>query len=233
MKRVVWVVSLLLVATAAGVAIYLHRGTPAVRAEPVVALAPEPPEASAAAVRTVCAACHEFPAPESFPRRFWRQELKEAYDFFHDSDLQLDFPPFESTVRFYEARAPESLPKLPHTAADDPTSALWTKTTYDLPGDGLAPAVTNVNLVHLSDRHKLDVLVCDARRDELLLLQPYLDQAKWRSLGHLPAPCHTEVVDLDGDGIPDILVACLGSFVPTDDRVGSVVWLRGRPDGTY
>jgi hypothetical protein len=40
-------------------------------------------------------------------------------------------------------------------------------------------------------------------------------------------------VDLDGDGILDVLVANLGSFYPTDDRCGSVVWLRGRPDGTF
>ena len=34
-------------------------------------------------------------------------------------------------------------------------------------------------------------------------------------------------------GIPDILVADLGSYPPTDRRCGSVVWLRGKADGTY
>src|SRR5205085_3877206 len=37
----------------------------------------------------------------------------------------------------------------------------------------------------------------------------------------------------DGDGILDIVVANLGSFPPTDTRCGSVVWLRGKPDGTF
>src|SRR2546430_3136226 len=46
-------------------------------------------------------------------------------------------------------------------------------------------------------------------------------------------PAHTEVVDLDGDGIKDILVADLGNFQPTDERRGSVVWLRGTPDGKF
>jgi hypothetical protein len=42
-----------------------------------------------------------------------------------------------------------------------------------------------------------------------------------------------EVVDLDGDGIKDIVLACLGSFLATDDRVGSVVFLKGAKDGTF
>jgi hypothetical protein len=47
------------------------------------------------------------------------------------------------------------------------------------------------------------------------------------------APAHAEVVDLDGDGVADVLVANLGSFAGTDDRVGSVVWLKGAKDGTF
>src|SRR5262249_48601645 len=39
--------------------------------------------------------------------------------------------------------------------------------------------------------------------------------------------------DLDGDNVPDILVANLGSFEAIDSKVGSVVWLRGKGDGTF
>jgi hypothetical protein len=70
----------------------------------------------------------------------------------------------------------------------------------------------------------------------ILVLRPYEPDPKWRVLADekvVHNPAHAEVVDLDGDGIPDILVANLGSFTPTDVRFGSVVWLRGRPDGTF
>jgi hypothetical protein len=41
------------------------------------------------------------------------------------------------------------------------------------------------------------------------------------------------VVDLDGDGTKDILVANLGSMEPKDHDDGSVVWLRGQPGGGF
>ena len=49
----------------------------------------------------------------------------------------------------------------------------------------------------------------------------------------LAHPAHAEVADLDHDGINDILVADLGIPIPSDDRLGRVLWLKGRKDGTY
>src|SRR5262249_38652291 len=102
------------------------------------------------------------------------------------------------------------------------------------PGGPLpAPAVTNVKAVRLFDRRNLDVLVCDARSGRVLAFKPYASPPTWQGLAELPPPLHAEVVDLDGDGIPGVLVGCRGSFAPTDARVGSVVWLRGGKDGTF
>ncbi len=95
------------------------------------------------------------------------------------------------------------------------------------------PGVTNVTLAHLSDPKRLDIIVCDAHRHEVLAVKPYTDPPEWRTLGRVTAPAHAEVVDLDGDGIPDLIVASLGEFYPTDAHCGGVVWLRGRPDGSY
>ena len=49
----------------------------------------------------------------------------------------------------------------------------------------------------------------------------------------MAAPAHAEVIDLDGDGINDVLVANLGSFPGTNAKVGSVVWLKGNRDGAF
>src|SRR5262249_35461370 len=60
---------------------------------------------------------------------------------------------------------------------------------------------------------------------------PYAPSPAWKVLGQAPNPAHAEVVDLDGDGIKDILVATLGSVEPSDRLSGSVVWPRGSRDG--
>src|SRR5439155_1670892 len=100
-------------------------------------------------------------------------------------------------------------------------------------GGGTFPAVSNVNLVHLFDPKRLDVLSCDMRSGQVSVLRPYEANPTWRVLATLPFPAHAEVVDLDGDGNLDVIVACLGCFFPSNARVGSVVWLRGSADGTF
>ena len=46
-------------------------------------------------------------------------------------------------------------------------------------------------------------------------------------------PSHATVVDLDGDGLRDVLVANLGDYWPVDTTEGSVVWLRNRDKGRF
>jgi hypothetical protein len=190
-------------------------------------------EATTEQVHQLCAACHAYPPPESFPRSAWRREVKQGFDFFRDSTMQIDFPSLESVVRYYESRAPEALPTPFLKRSDEPMPVRFHARGVQARKDNPLPAISNVNLVHLSDPVKLDLLACDMRSDQVMVLKPYEAKPAWQVLGHVPAPAHAEVVDLDGDGIPDILVACLGHFFPTNGLVGSVVWLRGKGDGTY
>ena len=209
------------------------------RDPPSTAPAPaEKIEAPSDQVRTFCSACHAYPPPETFPRSVWQKEVARGYDFFNQAQLKgsldpgLKPPPFEEVVRYYEQRAPERLPPLPRTP-DDQVPIRFARTELRLPPRLPGPGIANLNLVHLSDPHKLDLLACNMLGGQILVTRPYEPMPSWRILGKVPHPAHAEVVDLDGDGIKDILVANLGAFLPTDDPVGSVVLLRGRADGTY
>jgi hypothetical protein len=193
-----------------------------------------PPAATTEEVHRLCGACHAYPPPDTFPRHAWRQEVKQGYDFFHkDPTYHFAYPPLEAVVRYYEDRAPEALPALQPAAAPQAPRAHFDRRGYAAPESTGPPGVTHVNLVHLSRKDKLDVLVCDALNNQVLVLRPYESPPAWTVLARGLCCAHAEVVDLDGDGIKDIVLACLGTFQATDDRVGSVVWLRGAADGTF
>jgi hypothetical protein len=203
-------------------------------AAPPVAMRPEPAEATAEEVHRLCGACHAYPPADTFPRFAWRKEVQQGYEFFHkDLSYRFDYPPLEAVVRYYEKRAPDALELLPRTTPPHPSLARFARTVHQSPEGKGPPGVTHVDLVHLFDKDKVDILVCDAISKQVLVLSPYESPPAWKVLARGFTCAHAEVVDLDGDGINDIVLAGLGNFYATDDRVGSVVWLRGAADGTF
>jgi hypothetical protein len=122
---------------------------------------------------------------------------------------------------------------LKRTAAAQPPLARFDRRGYRAPDANRPPGVANVNLVRLFDKEKLDVLICDAINNQVLVLSPYESPPVWKVIAQSLCCAHAEVVDLDGDGINDVVLACLGNFYATDERVGSVVWLKGAADGSF
>lgn len=238
-----WVagVAALLAVTAGGVCAFRFARRP--DSGPPPSGPPATPADIAEQVHQFCgAACHAYPPPETFPRQHWRAEVNRGFRFFEQSGLSLKAPPIESVVRYYEERAPEELAVPTWEPALRPLGLHFDRRSCAGPAIPDRFAISNVNLVHLPDPRKagrtgrpapLDILACDMQAGLVMLLRPYEPAPAWKVLARVSNPAHTEVIDLDGDGIQDILVANLGSFPPTDRRCGSVVWLRGRPDGSF
>lgn len=97
-----------------------------------------------------------------------------------------------------------------------------------------APRITNVQIVDFDDDGRADVLACDAQTNAVIWYRQ-LDAARWEPIvlaDDLVAPAHATVVDIDGDGDRDVLVAVLGNIAPDDESVGRVVLLENN-SGTF
>jgi hypothetical protein len=193
-----------------------------------------PPEAGHEVVARLCGQCHPYPPPETFPKDFWPHEVRRGFDFLRQAHYSGEMPPVSSVTAYYQRRAPETLPVLVPEKPPGECPVRFERTGYRTEEGENPPALSNVRFVHLSDGRKLDVVACDMVSGRVLLLRPYERGAKFRLLSDaIPNPAHAEVVDLDRDGIKDLLVANLGALISTDKRAGSVVWLRGGSDGSY
>jgi hypothetical protein len=235
-KRSPWilpvVLAVLIVITAGGVgaAVYLGRRH---NERPPAATPPPAGAIATTEVNKFCGACHAVPPADTFPRSAWRYEVTQGYQFFRDSSLAMQAPPIEDVIAYFEERAPLELPLLQFPKPAHAYPVGFERLRIPGPEHANPQAVSNVKLVHLFNDKRFDILACDMRQGRVMVMKPYEASPKLEVLAKIPNPAHAEVVDLDGDGIKDIIVANLGSFTPTDARCGSVVWLRGLPDGSF
>ena len=235
-----WLAFFLVLAVGTTVAAaYFHFGRSTPTTEPV---APSPYRevvATPLQIQEYCAKCHAYPPADSFPRSAWKEEVEKAYKVIAQTQLRRPRPdlkgppPMEQVIRFYEDQAPLELPPAITPRATSPLPLRLERLVYPAPRQAPVPAIANVNLVRLFDERRLDVLACDTRAGQVMALRPYLPNPEWQILGAVSHPGHAEVVDLDGDGVKDMLVANLGSMEPADHANGSVVWLRGQRGGGF
>ncbi len=90
--------------------------------------------------------------------------------------------------------------------------------------------ITNV-VVHDLDRDGLpDVIACDARRNCVWWYRQTAADVweEFQLADEILAPAHATVVDLDGDGLLDVIVSELGSIWPDDGVLGRVTLLHNR-----
>lgn len=116
-----------------------------------------------------------------------------------------------------------------HSASDRPRFA--PRPIGDAP-EG-TPWITDLVLVDLDQDGFTDVVVADAQRNRIGWIRqtrPGVFEEQMIGSG-VAAPAHVSVVDLDGDGHLDVLVASMGVIPPSNARSGAVVVLMN--DGTH
>ncbi len=95
------------------------------------------------------------------------------------------------------------------------------------------PMISHVLVEDLDEDGLLDVIVCDALDNFVSWIRQYPANTYTETVlaTELIGPAHVQAKDFDGDGDKDLLVAVLGLLYPSNDKIGSIVYLEN--DGNF
>jgi len=178
-------------------------------------------------VRHFCADCHALPDPGAFPKSAWMDEVRRGYRFYANSgrtDLQV--PKLLEVAGYFRERAPDQigLPRGAVTPRD--ATARFEQQSFRAPDPESKPAISFLRSVAWADGSPPVLLSCDMQSGEVSRWLGVRSPERWEPLVRLDHPAHLAPVDLDSDGQLDLVAADLGTFTPSDKRLGRVVWLR-------
>ncbi len=181
-------------------------------------------------IEKFCSTCHVLPPPDVEPRSLWPAKIAEMYSYAESGRPwpMTQIPTVEAATAYWTARAPATLSLPPEVSGSPPSPLAFERQFVELAEIPSPPAVSNVAFVRLADDAPIQLLISDMRHGSLVLWTPSRPDEPAKVIGRVRHPSRTQVVDLDGDGIRDVLVADLGVFWNEDTDQGSVVWLRGR-----
>ncbi len=183
-----------------------------------------------------CGSCHPVPSPSTLPRSIWPDVVQEMALMAADRMGEPFMTPevVNNITGYYLTNAPEVLPPLPLTP-DTPESLLFHERVFG--EKSRISSIMNIHKVDIGLFPEGEFLVCDGDQSKsnnfVSLLYRKDDSWHEQILLYAPVPVHTEVVDFDGDGYKDIIVAALGALPPVPAQVGKVILLQQEPQGVF
>ncbi len=179
------------------------------------------------------AGCHAPPDPAMLSRDQWSVAIQLMKGVMKEvAGVEYSDQEMRRILLFYRSRSPERLAPLPADPRGSPVD-LAPRPLGEPGASDPPPRIAHVELVDLDGRPGPEVLASDALTGELVWIRP--TAAGWSEsvLAKLTAPARAAVVDADGDGSREIVVAELGSLFPSNEKVGQVVLLAKVSDAAY
>ncbi len=183
-------------------------------------------------VEQLCSTCHLRPSPDIMTRGSWKEVVSEMFrTLIGAPDGVVGNVRLEEALHHFQSRAPLRLPMRPRGGPPAPgpfDHRLVPVAVREVPW----PSVSNVRLARFSHPRHLDLLVTEMATGRVLHGRPWAPDPSLTVVGQAQHPCHVEVVDLDGDGRPGLLVSDLGNYFPTNETRGAIIWFRPDEAGT-
>ena len=175
-------------------------------------------------IETFCADCHAMPLASAFPKKSWPEEVEKGFNFYLTSGRSDLTPPVpDSVTKFFADQAPEQL-----DLSGSIFGKIDSKNEFErigigsLPDAKKPPAVANVNVVKLTKSNVPYFVFTDMDSGDVGLIPTNDENAKTILAAKLNHPAHAETCDINRDGLNDLVIADLGSFLPEDNKKGKV-----------
>ena len=137
-------------------------------------------------------------------------------------------------LTFGQTKPTQKIMPAPASASDLDASLRYDPRPIGDPAHG-RPVITHVMITDLDQDGLPDIVACDAEANSVRWLRQFprgvfTEQA----LGDpIRGPVHATVCDINGDGLPDLLIASMGVVLPNNDKIGSVVILENLGGGKF
>jgi len=120
-------------------------------------------------VAAFCGDCHAVPSPSSFPRHAWGDEVELGFRFYIESGrTDLDVPPMNEVIRYYQARAPEELVLTIPDEAIEGAGICFERTEIPFPHSSpILPAVSHLRWIPSRGDDKPQLVFCDMNAGEV------------------------------------------------------------------
>jgi hypothetical protein len=190
-------------------------------------------------VAAKCGTCHAPPDPGVLSKSDWKAALMHMRTVVKKkTGVGYTMAELDSLLAYYQSKSPEALRIPPPIPRDsplhfEPKPFGFVRPDYPPEGNEKGPGILNVNVVDLDRDDRPDVLVCEDIKRSVSWIHRDGDEWLEHDLALSSTPAHTVAFDYDGDKDEDIVVAILGSLIPTEQMVGGAALLVNDGKGSF